>query len=81
MAPEHKPVIILGVEIHWIASTLWMVCIHLWSQNAGKGILEAHILKFFPGGICPCSFQRLNTLAPLALVGAAMPLLKSPFLG
>ena len=49
MATEHELVIILGaVIIHWIASTLCKVCIHLWFQNAGKGILRAHILNFFP---------------------------------
>ena len=41
------------VPIHWIASTLCKVCVHLWSQNAGKGILEAHMLKFFPGEHAP----------------------------
>ena len=40
---------------HWIASTLCKVCVHLWSQKAGKGILEAHILKFFPGERAPGS--------------------------
>ena len=49
MAFEHEPVIILGAVKRWIASTLYQVCVHLWSQNAGKGILEAHILKLFLG--------------------------------
>ena len=43
------------MAIHWIASTLCKVCVHLWSQNAGKGILEAHILNFFPGERAPGS--------------------------
>ena len=43
MAFEHEPMIILGAVIRWIASTLYQVYVPLWSQNAGKGILEAHI--------------------------------------
>ena len=28
--PEHKTAVVLGTEMHWIASTLCKVCIHLW---------------------------------------------------
>ena len=68
MAFEHEPVIILGAVIRWIASTLYQVCVPLWSQNAGKGILEAHI---FLGSMTPDP--------PLVLMGGAIPLLKPHF--
>ena len=38
----------------------------LWSQNAGNGISDSHILKIFPGGTCPwtCPFWGLLYAAP-----------------
>ena len=62
--------------MHWTASTLCKVCIHSWSQNAGNGILEAHILKLCAGEHATGS---LYGLAPSALVGAGIPCQKPPF--
>lgn len=64
MAFEHEPVIILGAVIRWIASTLYQVCAHLSSQNAGKGIF---------------SWGSMTPDPPLVLMGGAMPLLKPHF--
>ena len=62
--------------MHLTASTLCKVRIHSWSQNAGNGILEAHILKLCAGEHATGS---LYGLAPSALVGAGIPCQKPPF--